>query len=120
MVTYNEWTGWPSNLELKKCLGQYLRQGHHHHVKVGITNDPVRRFKEHKKVYTWEKMVVFYKTVRYENATEVERLLINHLEESNAEFVHYNKREGGAGKIPESGPYYVYLLASAKYKLRNS
>lgn len=122
MVCYEYWEGWPNGIEetLRRALGQYLRCEGNYHVKIGITNDPDTRFKQHCKDMTWEKMTVIYKTTSIDNARNLEKRLINYFEiTSSSNFCYHNERDGGAGKIGV-GDYYVYLLSCPIRRLRKA
>lgn len=65
--------------ELIRALGQYAR--HNDYVKVGITNEPERRWVEHQRERSqysdsWTKMVVIYETSSWANVTQAERKLV--------------------------------------------
>lgn len=112
---------WLMRDSLFRTLGQYTR--HAHHVKVGITNNPYRRWYEHS-IDGWEKMVVVYRSpcrtdeTRLQDVREIERELIEHVRRrSTSEFYYYNIRDGGDGP-PATGDQYVYVLLSSKWRKR--
>jgi hypothetical protein len=65
-------------------------------------------------------MVVIYSTNSYSNCTKMESQLIQRLQNKRYNIVLHNKRDGGAGRIPQNGPYYVYILLAAKRHLHNN
>ena len=100
------YTGNPNVIcsRLNISVGQYCRR--YNNVKVGITNNPRRRFYEHidrNPEMHWERMVVKYKTSSVNNANTVEDWFIN----NRPDLV--NKWTGRSG-MSGNGPFYVYFL----------
>jgi hypothetical protein len=103
-VNYSYWTGHLTNVEtsLKKSVAAYIRLGYA--VKIGITNNPERRAKEHARKGTWKRMIVKYYTTSVKYINDMERIIIAH---------HWDRVEnevGGGGGPNGSGPYYLYVL----------
>ncbi len=106
---------------IKRSVGQHLRS--HFHVKVGITNNPERRWNSHK-ADGWEKMVVIYKSrcrsdyARLDDVRTLECSIEEHIRSHTySRSVSYNSRAGGAGR-PGSGDQFVYLLLSSAWRKR--
>ena len=88
---------------LIRSVGQYI--SYYSKVKVGITNNPERRKRDHERSRTkWNKMVVKYKTSSVNYINRMEKIII----ESHWDFIE-NKVGGGGGPDGE-GPYYLYVL----------
>lgn len=100
------YTGWPKDIcaLLNIAVGQYKRR--YHNVKVGITNNPRRRFSEHIRCNPemhWERMVVKYKTLSVENANIVEKWFIKSRPELKNQWI-------GNSPMSGEGPFYTYFL----------
>lgn len=100
------YTGRPDMVctRLNISVGQYCRR--YSNVKVGITNNPRRRFYEHidrNPEMHWERMVVKYKTSSVDNANAVEDRFIN----NRLDLVNKWK---GRSEMSGDGPFYVYFL----------
>ena len=100
------YSGWPKNVIplLQISLGIFLHN--YNNVKIGITNDPDRRFYEHQKrnpSMNWERMVLKYSTTSVCNANAVEQYFIK----NRPELVN---SWAGFSNMTEKGPYYVYIL----------
>lgn len=103
---------------LQKELSLYQRG---QEIRVGLTNNPNRRWGEHRRSarkhnYIWKKMVVVYSSSSHENAAFLERELINFCREKYP-LKMLNKNNGGAGVNnsyrPLSSKYFVYFLLKA-------
>lgn len=106
------YTGWPCNVVplLNISISLYLRN--YRNVKIGITNDPDRRFYQHctrNPEMRWERMVVKYTTSSISNANAVEKYFINNRPELTNEWTGYSN-------MSENGPYYVYILLGKRIK----
>ncbi|MEM6721804.1 MAG: GIY-YIG nuclease family protein [Bacteroidota bacterium] len=104
-VEYYYWTGTFNTVleSLNRSIAQYIR--HHKKVKIGITNDPVRRARQHTKTrHNWDYMKVKYKTSSVNYVNQLERLLIDN-------YMDYltNEIRGGGGPKGE-GYQYLYVL----------
>ncbi|GFK92931.1 hypothetical protein NNJEOMEG_00759 [Fundidesulfovibrio magnetotacticus] len=119
-IVYNHWTGHPSQLNPTHCLGAYLRADEHHHVKVGITNNPEVRASQHAADMTWGKMVVIYETTSLGYVRQVESQLVDHLRTRCTATCNGANAVGGGGGNYGEGPYYVYILFSKKWNLRQA
>ena len=100
-VTWNHTSGWPSELaNLRHRVSGYLRGAQH--FKVGITNNPIRRAKQHDKWGNeYDEMVVIYWTTSKKHIKELERSVI-------ADYPGSDNACGGGGGA-QSGPYYLYV-----------
>lgn len=102
--------------------------------KVGITNNPYirtygHRFRtwveypaflqahgfnpaDHAQEQPWKEMLVLYQSPAYQRIQAVEDLLVQKYLATSGKpsMVCWNERAGGAGRIPKTAPYYVYLL----------
>ena len=90
-VEYDYWTGSINEVTeyLIRSIGQYTR--YYNKVKVGITNMPERRAREHQKSsLRWRKMVVKYKTSSVNFINRLEKILIDY-------HWYYIKNEIGGG-----------------------
>ena len=112
---YNYKQGWPKNIITRLKISASLYSRNYKYVKIGITCDPDRRFKEHKKsqTYKWERMVVVYCTTSVNNANSVEKYFIG----ERSDFV--NKWIGHSGMC-ESSYYYAYFLLGNKKRKANT
>ncbi|MBU3660379.1 MAG: hypothetical protein FGM14_10940 [Flavobacteriales bacterium] len=87
---------------LKKSVAVYTRK--YYRVKIGITNNPERRAKEHARNGTWKRMIVKYYTTSVKYINDMERIIISH---------HWDRVEnevGGGGGPNGRAPYYLYVL----------
>ena len=104
-LEYDYWTGSINEVSesLIRSVGQYTR--YYGKVKIGITNNPERRMREHQRSsIRWGKMVVKYRTSSVNFINQLEKLLINY-------HWDYIKNEIGGGGGPNGKePYYLYLL----------
>lgn len=104
-VSYDYWTGSINHVKesLIRSVGQYTR--HYRKVKIGITNDPERRAKEHQRGSDkWDKMVVKYETSSVNFINQIERVLIEY------HWGYIKNKVGGGGGPDGVGPYYLYVL----------
>ena len=115
---HNAITGWPDQVEssIRRSIGQLCRHGSHHQ-KVGITNDPQRRWNEAYGPNGWEAMFILYKSSRHEHVCTLERRLVDRFEDglSLTGGYYYNRTGGGGGRKPSIGPYYLYVVNGPKY-----
>ncbi|MBC7930638.1 MAG: GIY-YIG nuclease family protein [Rubrivivax sp.] len=103
-VEYNYETGWPNNVVsgVLRSISAYTRQDRVRGFKIGITNDPERRFRDGY-AHAYHKMAVVYQSESLENVSELERLLVEH----NRELAD-NIISGGGGNYGDP-PYYLYV-----------
>lgn len=103
-VFYNEVTGRPQAVvsTVLRKISAYTRESNVRWFKIGITNNPERRFQKHKTNY--DRMVVIYRTISLDSVCELECELIEH----NRELAD-NMIGGGGGKAGKP-PYYLYVV----------
>jgi hypothetical protein len=103
-VVYNFWTGWPDEVvsNVLRSISAYTRRDRVRGFKIGITNNPKRRFKQ-AYARAYHKMIVIYRSKSLNNVSELERKLIEH----NQELVD-NIISGGGGDYGDP-PYYMYV-----------
>lgn len=113
-IIYDYYTGWPSQIisDLKRSITQYLNNNCY--VKIGITNDPERRWNEHKYYDpSWDKMVAVYESSSLNQVRYLESELIKY-EWKREEL--WNSIGGGGGNFSENTTYFLYLLIQRKDK----
>ena len=106
-VEYQYYKGHPFNVipSLIRSFGQYHRN--YEYVKIGITADPERRFREHldrEQKYCWERMVVKYCTQSIMYANKIEDYFIENDERMR------NIWTGMSHMTNNADYYYVYIL----------
>lgn len=104
-VYFNCFTGPPRQVvaSLLRSVSAHTRDGQVAGFKIGITNDPERRFlQEHARNYA--EMLVLYETGSIDYASWLETILIEH----NRDLAD-NDAPGGGGNYGEP-PYYVYIV----------
>lgn len=103
-VEYNFLTGRPADVvtRILRSISAYTRRDRTRGFKIGITNDPERRFREGY-AHAYHKMAVVYQSMSIGNVKELERLLVDH----NWELCD-NIVSGGGGTVSEP-PYYLYV-----------
>ena len=111
------YVGWPKDVltSLSISIGLYLR--YYRYVKIGITGNPERRFREHLNPncnpncnIKWQRMVVKYKTNSINHANYIEDYFINKKRSK------LRNKWIGYSYMSEQGPYFVYILLSGKRK----
>ena len=86
-----------------KSISQYSIN--HNGIKIGITNDPEKRLKEHiTSNVGWKKMIIKYETTSINYINVMEELLINYHWE-----ILSNIR-GNVGETHKTPPYYLYIV----------
>lgn len=119
-----------SVVESVRALETVAREFYQSRLKVGISVNPVRRIigvgaknidtffekeREHglmNRDYRWISAVYFlYETYTYADCQSAERILVTRLRELAPQHA-VNEVGGGGGRVPASGPYYVYLARS--------
>ncbi len=87
------------------------------HMKVGMTNEPVRRWRQAYRRHGWHRMDVIYHTESYTYCGDIERALIARLMdgENALDMYFYNGCRGGGGRIPTYGPFHVYVVTAARH-----
>ena len=104
-LKYDYWTGHFEDIKgsLIKSISQYSIN--HNGIKIGITNDPERRIKEHQNNNLgWKKMIVKYQTNSVNYINIMEELLINY------HWEYLSNIRGGGGESNAKPPYYLYIL----------
>lgn len=108
------YSGFPNKVIplLRISISLFLRS--YKRVKIGITSDPERRWKEHLRqdAESWDRMVIKYRTKSVKNANLIEKFFID------AEPALHNRWTGWS-HMSEAEYYYVYiLLGGRKRKLK--
>lgn len=108
LIWWNWYSGHPSIAlpSMRRALGQYLRQASN--FKIGLTNDPERRWYERYQ-YDWDQMIVIYRTTSWRYVAEIEDALIQYgwdryLDRS------WNQYSGGGGVREGFSEYWVYIV----------
>lgn len=116
-VLYDTRTGWPSQVleSLNRSVGAHSRR--FFHCKVGISNDPERRWREAYRPKGWHKMHVLYESSSHPHVCMLEAMLVARFFQRDdvLKYWYYNAVGGGGGPKPRSGPYYLYLVSASKY-----
>ena len=101
-VIYNYWTGWPNQVipSLRRSISKYRRSSSS--FKIGITNDPDRRAMEYG--FTYDVMVVLYRTSSDRFVRQIESLLIEEY------WYDCDNTVGGGGGSRGCPPYYLYIV----------
>ena len=106
-VQWDPWTGRPSELEsvMKQRISAYVREVGCGDYKIGITNDPERRFREYKSSDdVYDRMIVIYQSKSWKSVTDFEKRMVDYYIEYDA-----NLTRGGGGSYG-AGPYYMYVV----------
>lgn len=108
VLRWREYGGRPGDAllaNLHRSIGQYQRGSRA--LKIGLTTDPIRRWREQRRE-GWREMVVIYSTSSRNYAAAVEKNLAAH--GWNNYYASWNYNPGGE-PIPGSYTrYYVYVL----------
>ena len=101
-------TGNPSQVlpKLKSSLRHYRKN--YSSVYVGITNDPKRRFTQHKAKLRWNTMVVKYSSSSTNYVRKIEKELDSFA--LNRGYGLENRTGGGGGQTGEGKQYLYFLL----------
>jgi hypothetical protein len=103
-VEYSYYEGKLSDVDpiLTRSIAQYKR--YYSHIKIGITNNPEKRFSQHLRNIEWERMVVKYHTRSINRIRKIEYILVD-------KFWDYNENQVAGGNMPETTKdYYLYIL----------
>lgn len=105
-VYYNYSTGNPRIIlpEIIRRVSAYTRISNVRNFKIGITNNPDRRWSEEHS-FSYDEMLVVYMSSSIENVSWLEFELINH-----NELFCENINSGGGGNIGPP-PYHLYIVA---------
>jgi len=106
ILEYDYWTGHFTDVieSLNRSMGQYIAWNNK--VKVGITNDPERRWQDHAKTRPrWKRMVVKYRTTSIKKTRDLEW----YLTEVYWDYLD-NRVAGGGGMIGKGKYQYLYVL----------
>lgn len=104
-IIYNYFTGRPQDVvsDVLRSISAYTRVDRVSAFKIGITNDPERRFREEYAGW-YSKMAVVYRSSSKENVRQLERELIEHNRE-----IADNIISGGGGR-DSNPPYFMYVV----------
>jgi hypothetical protein len=113
-VKFNEISGHRDTVKprLHLKIGALLRNNYH--TKIGITNDPHRRWNQSYKNNGWHRMHVIYVSSSIDYVKDIERHIIKRFATVGCAAWYYNTAPGGEGR-PCLGPYYVYLVTAPPY-----
>ena len=112
------YTGNPLVVEsqLRRSFGRVGREWPHR--KVGITNDPFRRWREAYRDFGWKEMRLVYRSAIYDDVRVLERMMVKWLDETGSfsSGYFYNATGGGGGRNPTTPPpYYLYFVLGPPY-----
>jgi hypothetical protein len=104
-MVYNFVTGRPEEVvsDVLRSISAYTRRDRARGFKIGITNDPERRFRE-AYAHAYHKMAVVYQSSSINNVSQLERELIEH-----NQGLADNIISGGGGNYG-TPPYYMYVV----------
>jgi hypothetical protein len=118
VVWGDEQKGWPSKVfpVLVTLICDLYDKGNTH-FKIGITNNPQRRWAQAYGGYGWGNMHVIYESSSLDHTRDLERWLIESFDEKAIDVggYYYNATGGGGGRRPLGGPYYVYCVSAPPY-----
>ena len=104
-VVYNYLTGRPSEVasDVLRSISAYTRRDHVRGFKIGITNNPERRFRD-AYAHAYHKMAVVYQSSSIASVSELECELIEHNQDLADNII-----SGGGGDYGKP-PYYMYVV----------
>lgn len=107
------YSGFPSNVIPLLKISISLFKRNYKRVKIGITNNPERRWKEHLRQDTesWDRMIVKYRTQSVNYANLIEKYFIK----NDPELCN---RWPGKSNMSESDYYYVYILLGSRRRIK--
>ena len=107
-LIYKLCSGWPKDIKRNLAISIALYGNYYDKVKIGITNDPERRFREHQR-NGWDRMVVRYITTSENHANEIEKHFINRHEWMANIYRGWSNLGNGRN-------FYVYILLADRYE----
>ena len=117
-VYYNQYTGLPGKVSdgIRRSIGAYSRWGAFHR-KVGITNDPIRRWVQAYRHNGSKSMIVVYESSLHTHVCELERMMTGRFFDNLmvTPGYYWNATGGGGGRQPHNGPYYLYFVLAPKF-----
>ncbi len=104
-VEYNYLTGQPRRIisDVLRSISAYTRSDRVESFKIGITNNPEKRFKA-SYASTYDKMIAVYRSTSIDNVSRLEAELIEHNRDLSDNII-----AGGGGNIGDP-PYYLYVV----------
>lgn len=117
-VCYRPLTGHPSQVKSRLCrkVGALSRHGGFHR-KIGITNEPQRRWREFYGPNGWHEMHVLYESSSHRHVCDLEREFVRRFydEVMRTPGWAWNGTGGGGGRKPLAGPYFLYMVRARRY-----
>lgn len=117
-VFFREASGWPSQVEhrVRRKVGALARHGAFHR-KIGITNDPVRRWKQAYRHHGWVQMHVIYQSSSHVHVCSLEQMMVQRFFDDlmTSPGYYWNGTGGGGGRKPTAGPFFLYLVTAPKF-----
>jgi hypothetical protein len=100
----NSVTGRPDDVvsTVLRKISAHARQNVVRWFKIGITNNPKRRFDQHKRHY--DKMIIIYRSSSLQSVCDLECELIDHNLALADNFI------GGGGRRSGVTPYFMYVV----------
>jgi len=104
-IFYADVAGWPKDVvsTVLRKISAYTRETKVRYFKIGITNNPKRRFNQGHK-YNYDEMIVIYRSESFDNVRELERELVAHNRALADNII------GGGGGRQGQPPYFMYVV----------
>lgn len=104
-IVYNYFKGWPKDIvsDVRRVISANTREDVVRRFKIGITDNPRRRFKK-KYAKKYDKMIVVYKSLSINNVRDLERKLIEYNRDWADNII------GGGGGNYGYPPYFMYVV----------
>lgn len=101
---------------LTRKIGAVSRWGAFHQ-KVGITNNPERRWAMGYRSHGWQEMRVLYRSSNRDHTLDLERRLVKRFRENLcfSPGYYHNVAPGGEGRPPLTGPFFLYVVTARKF-----